>query len=154
MKRIFLFACVAAGALAGPADAANSYVKGFLQVHHAWTRVTPPGTDVAAGYLEIRNTGKEKDRLIAASTPAAQRVEMHVMTHEGGVMKMREVAGLDVPARKSLAFRPGGPHLMIVGPRKNFLKGQRIPLVLRFERGGDLHVELEVRAAAPAKPHH
>ena len=154
MKRIFLFAGIAAGVLAGPATAANSYIKGFLQVHTAWTRVTPAGSDVAAGYLDIRNTGKLPDRLVAASTPAAERVELHVMSHEAGVMKMREVAGLDVPAHKTLALHPGGAHLMLVGPRKNFAKGQRIPLVLRFERGGDVHVELEVRANAPAKAHH
>ena len=154
MKRIFLAACITAGLLAGPASAANSYVKGFLQVRSAWTRVTPPGTDVSAGYLEIRNTGKLPDRLVAASTPAAERVEMHVMSHEGGVMKMREVPALDVPARKQLELHPGGPHLMLVAPRRNFVKGQRIPLVLRFERGGDVHVELVVRANAPAKAHH
>lgn len=154
MKPIFLVACIVAGALAGPVLAANSYIRGYLQVSHPWTRATPPGADVAAAYLDIRNTGKEKDRLIAASTPAAERVEMHVMAHEGGVMKMREVQSLDVPARKHLVLRPGGAHLMLVGPRKTFAKGQRIPLVLRFERGGDLHVELEVRAVGATKPHH
>lgn len=145
---------MAAGALAGPASAANTYVKGFLQVRNAWTRATAPGTDVTAGYLEIRNTGKQPDRLIAASTPAAERVELHVTSHEAGVAKMREVPALEVAARKQLALHPGGSHLMIVAPRRNFLKGQRIPLVLRFERGGEMHVELEVRATAPAKPHH
>lgn len=154
MKRIFLFACIAAATLAGPALAAKSYVKGYLQVSQAWTRAMPPGADVAAAYLDIRNTGKEKDRLIAASTPAAERVEMHMMAHEGGVMKMREVQSLDVPARKHLVLRSGGTHLMLVAPRKAFAKGQRIPLVLRFERGGELHVDLEVRAVAPAKSHH
>ena len=154
MKRILLIACIAASALAGPAIAANSYVRGFLQVSHAWIRATPPGAEVAAAYLDVRNTGKEKDRLIGASTPAAERVELHVMSHEGGVMKMREVQGLDVPARKHLVLSPGGAHLMLVGPRKNFAKGQRIPLVLRFERGGDVNVQLEVRTVAPAKPHH
>jgi copper(I)-binding protein len=154
MKRLFLVACIAAGALAGPAAAANSYVKGFLQIRNAWIRATPPGADVTAAYLEIRNTGKERDRLVAASSPAAERVEMHVMAHEGGVMKMREVQSLDVPARKQLVLRPGGPHLMIIGPRNVFAKGQRIPLVLRFERGGDVQVHLEVRAAGATKPHH
>lgn len=154
MVRIFLAVCAAAGALAGPALAANSYVRGYLQVSHPWIRATPPGAEVAAAYLDIRNTGKEKDRLIAASTPAAERVEMHVMAREGGVMKMREVPGLDVPARKHLVLRPGGAHLMLVAPRKAFAKGQRIPLVLRFERGGEVRVELEVRTVGATKPRH
>ena len=154
MNRLFLVACFATGVLAGPAQAATSYIKGFLQVRHPWTRVMPPGAEVAAGYLEIRNSSKESDRLVAAWTPAAERVEMHVMAREGGAMRMRQVESLNVPARKELVLRPNGAHLMIVGPRKIFVKGQRIPLVLRFERGGDVHVELEVRAAGATKPHH
>ena len=71
MNRIFFVACIAIGVFAGPVDAATSYAKGFLRVSHPWTRVTPPGADVAVGYLEIRNSGKDRDRLISASTPAA-----------------------------------------------------------------------------------
>jgi len=154
MKRLFLVACFATGLLTGPAQAATSYIKGFLQVRHPWTRVMPAGADVAAGYLEIRNSSKESDRLIAAWTPSAERVEMHVMAREGGAMRMRKVESLNVPAHKELVLRPNGAHLMIVGPRKTFVKGQRIPLVLRFERGGEVHVDLEVRAAGTTKPRH
>ena len=154
MKRLILVACFAIGVLTGPAQAASSYIKGFLQVRHPWTRVIPAGANVSAVYLEIRNSGKESDRLIAASTPAAERVEMHVMAREGGAMRMRQVESLNVPARKQLVLRPNGAHLMIVGPTRTFVKGHRIPLVLRFERGGDVHVEVEVRAAGATKLHH
>ena len=152
--RIFLAACVAAGVLAEPAAAANAYIKGYIQVRHAWARATPPGAEVAAGYLEIRNTGKEADRVIGASTPAAARVELHTTAREGGVMKMREVTGFEVPAHKRLELRPSGSHLMLVGLRRPLVKGQRIPLTLHFERGGDLHVELEIHAAVSSKPRH
>ena len=152
--RFFLAVCVAAGMLAEPAAAAKAYIKGTIQVRHATARATPPGAEVAAGYLEVRNTGKEADRLIGASTPAAARVELHATTREGGVMKMREVTAFEVPAKKRLELRSGGSHLMLVGLRKALVKGQRIPVTLRFERGGDLHVELEIHAAGSSKPHH
>ncbi len=154
LNRILLTVFFAAAVLAGAPAAAHGYNKGYLQVRHPWTRATPPGAEVAGGYLEIRNSGKETDRMIGASTPVAARVELHVMTREQGIMKMREAASFEVPARKRLILRPDGTHLMLVGLRKPLAKGQRIPLTLRFERGGDVHIELEVQAAGSSKPHH
>jgi len=154
VSKVFLAVCAVAGLLASSPAAPHGYNKGHLQVRHPWTRATPPGAEVAAGYLEIRNSSREPDRLIGASTPVGERVELHVMAHEKAIMKMREVKRFEVPARKRLFLRPGGSHLMIVGLRKPFVKGQRIPLTLRFERGGDVHVELEVQAGGSTKPHH
>lgn len=133
---------------------AHNFQKGELSVRHPWTRATPPGASVAAGYLEIRNSGKEPDRVIGASTPAAERVELHILVREGDLVRMREVKDFDVPARQRLILRPGGSHLMIVGLKRPFVKGERIPLTLRFEKGGELQVELEVQALDSRKAHH
>lgn len=154
MNRVLIAGFVAAGVLAGTPAAAHDYGEGDLQARHPWTRATPPGARVAAGYLEIRNSGKEADRVVGASTPAAERVELHVLTREGDIMKMREVKGFEVPARQRLTLRPGGSHLMIVGLRKPFTKGERIPLTLRFERAGELRIELEVQPGDSKKAHH
>ena len=154
MSRIAISACIAAGVLAVAPAAAQGYGTGDLHVHHPWARATAPGAKVAAGYLEIRNSGKEPDRVIGASTPAAERVELHVQVREGDILKMREVKSFEVPARQRLTLRPGGSHLMLVGPRKPFVGGDRIPLTLRFERAGELQIELEVQAGDSGKPHH
>ena len=154
MKKLVCVACAAAVLLAGPAAAARIYNKGLIQLRNPWTRATPPGAEVAAGYVEIRNSGKEADRLVAASSPAAARVELHVMSRDGGVMKMRESAGFEMPPRKHLTLKPSGPHLMLVGLKQPLLKGQHIPLTLRFERAGEVRVELEVQSSGAAKPHH
>ena len=154
MHQVFTAACIAIAALASPMAAAHGYIKGTIEVRHPWTRATPPGAEVAAGYLEIRNTGKEPDRVIGASTPVAARVEFHTTTREQDVMKMREVTSVEAPARKRQVLRPDGTHLMIVGLRKPLVKGQRIPLILHFERAGDVHVELEVQVGGSMKPHH
>ncbi len=146
--------CAAGGALACLPAAAHGYDKGDIQVRHPWARATPPGAKVGAGYLEIRNTGKEPDRLIGAESPAAERVELHVQVREGDIVKMRDVTGLVAPARQRLALRPGGSHLMIVGLAKPLVKGDRLPLTLRFERAGELQIELEVQAADSRKGHH
>jgi copper(I)-binding protein len=147
-------AFVTLGGLANLPAWAHGYGKGELQVRHPWVRATPPGAKIAAAYLEIRNSGGQPDRVIGASTPAADRVEFHVMTTEGGVMKMREKPDFEVPARQRLVLQPGGSHLMIVGPRKPFTKGDRIPLTLRFERAGELAIELEVQPQDSRRPHH
>lgn len=69
-------------------------------------------------------------------------------------MKMREAPGFEMPPRKLFSLKPGGPHLMLVGLKQPFLKGQHIPLVLRFERAGEVRIDLEVQSSGAAKPHH
>ena len=154
MSRIIIALCVATGVLAVAPAAAHGFGTGDLHVRHPWARATPPGAKVAAGYLEIRNSGKEPDRVIGASTPAAERVELHVQIREGDTLKMREVKSFEVPARQRLTLRPGGSHLMLVGPKKPLVRGDRIPLTLRFERAGELTIELEVQSTDSGKPHH
>ncbi len=123
----------------------HSHEKGDIQVRHPWSRATPPGAKVAAGYMEIRNSGRQPDRLLSASTPLAKRVEMHGTERDGEVMKMREVKALEIPARERYELRPGGAHLMLVDIAQPLKKGERFRLRLRFERAGDLEVELEVQ---------
>jgi copper(I)-binding protein len=154
MNRVLCAVGVAAVLLAEPASAARIYNKGTIQLRDPWIRATPPGAEVAAGYVAIRNTGREADRIVGASSPVAARVELHVTTREGGVSKMREAPRLELPARKQLVLRPGGAHLMLVGLRQPLLKGQHIPLTLRFERAGEAHVELEVQSGGAVKLRH
>jgi copper(I)-binding protein len=154
MSRLAAVVLMAVALLASVPAVAHGYGKGDIQVRHPWARATPPGATIGAGYLEIRNNGKTADRLTGAATPAAERVELHVTTRDGEVMRMRESQRLDVPARQRLALRHGGPHLMLVGLKKPLAKGDRVPLTLRFERAGELTIELEVQAADSRKPHH
>jgi len=122
-----------------------------VQISDAWSRATPPGAKIAAGYLTIRNQGAAADRLIGASSPAAARVEPHVTEKQGEVMRMREVKGYDVPAKGSYELRPGGAHLMLVDIKRPLKEGDKVPLVLRFQKAGEVKVDLEVKAlGAPA----
>jgi copper(I)-binding protein len=122
-----------------------------VQISDAWSRATPPGAKIAAGYLTIRNQGAAADRLIGASSPAAARVEPHVTEKQGEVMRMREVKGYDVPAKGSYELKPGGAHLMLVDIKRPLKEGDKVPLVLRFQKAGEVKVDLEVKAlGAPA----
>jgi copper(I)-binding protein len=145
---------IALGVVSASVAAAHGYGAGDLQVRHPWTRATPPGATVAAGYLEIRNSGRQPDRVVAASTPAAERVEFHVQIRDGDVLKMREVKDFPVPSRQRLTLRPGGSHLMLIGLKQPLVKGGRVPLTLRFEQAGEVRIELEVQSFDSRKPHH
>ncbi|HXQ64664.1 MAG TPA: helical backbone metal receptor [Steroidobacteraceae bacterium] len=137
--------------LVGGAAAAGA--AGMLSIEHPWSRPTPPGVTVGAGYLEIHNRGAE-DVLTGASSPLAERVEFHESRIEGGISRMRPVDSLPVAAGGRLVFAPGQLHLMLLGLKVPLTAGLHVPLVLSFATAGavatELLVEGSVAGASPA----
>lgn len=115
-----------------------------VSVDQPWMRATAPGAKVAGGFMTIQNQGAAPDRLVGATSPVAERVELHVHLHEGGVMKMQQVQGLDVPAKGQFVLKPGGAHLMFVNIKRQINQGEKIPVTLRFEKAGELKVDYVV----------
>lgn len=115
-----------------------------VTVENAWARATPPGAKIAAGYLTIRNAGAA-DKLVGASSPAAEKVETHVTVKDGDISRMREAKGYAVPAKGKLDLTPSGSHLMLVNIKAPLKEGDTVPLVLRFEKAGEVKTELAVR---------
>ena len=132
----------------------QNHEKGEIQVRHPWSRATPPGAKVGVAYMEIRNSGSQPDKLVSISTKVAQRVEMHITERQGEVMKMRQVKAFEIPARESYALRPGSSHLMLVDLAQPLKKGERFTMTLRFERAGEIPIELEVQEAGSKHPRH
>jgi periplasmic copper chaperone A len=133
---------------------AHNHGQGDIEVRHPWSRATPPGTKVAVAYMEIRNLGKQPDRLLLVSTPVAKRVELHITEREGEVMKMRMVTSIAVPERSRTTLRPGGAHLMLIDISRPLEKGERFPMTLRFQRAGEVKIELEVQELGSRHPRH
>ncbi|MDA1116832.1 MAG: copper chaperone PCu(A)C [Proteobacteria bacterium] len=126
-----------------------------MSVEQPWSRATPPGATIGAGFMQLKNAGGTAQRVVGASSPVAGRVEMHVTTREGDVMKMRQVQAFDIPAGGSFELKPGGVHLMLVDLRRPLNKGEKVPLTLKLEKGGELKVDLtveEIGARRPAQP--
>jgi copper(I)-binding protein len=146
----------AAGLLALAASAhAHGYRIADIEIGHPWTRATPPAATVASGYLKLVNDGAAADRLVAASTPAAARVEIHEVAIVDGVARMRAVTdGVEIPAGGTVELAPGGYHLMLIDLRQPIAEGDRIPMTLEFESSGSVDVELAVEAALPASAGH
>lgn len=148
MKTRFFFAAAALVA-AAPASAQ-------VGVDGPWLRETAPGARTGAGYGLLVNGGKAEDRLVGGSTPVADRLEVHSITMEGGVMRMRPVAGgLAVPAGGRVALKPGSYHLMLIGLKQPLRRGALVPVTLDFARAGPLKLSFRVEAIDQARetPH-
>jgi len=115
-----------------------------VKIEDPWARATPPGAKIGAAYMKISSDAG--DRLLGASSSAAARVELHVTEKKGDVLRMREVKAYDIPPRGGFALSPGGAHLMLVDIKAPFKEGAKVPLTLRFEKAGEVKVELQVRA--------
>lgn len=124
---------------------AGDYSVGDLSISKTWTRATPPKAKAGGGFVEIVNTGSDTDRLIAVSSDVAGKTEIHEMAVTDGVMKMRELEnGIEIPAGETVTLKPGGLHIMFMGLKQSFEQGSKVPVVLTFEKAGDVSVELDV----------
>jgi copper(I)-binding protein len=140
------FALLFAAVLLQPA-LAHDITKGDLVISAPWSRATPAGSQVAAGYVAITNKGLSAERLVSFTTDLAGQPEVHEMTNEGGVMKMRPLSkGLVIPAGGTVKLEPGGYHLMLLKLKKPLTAGERFKATLVFEKAGPVEVEFEVRA--------
>lgn len=124
----------------------QTFTAGDLTVTGAFTRATLEGAKVAAGYLTVTNAGSTPDHLVAATTEATPDVELHNMSVKDGMMTMAPVdaAGIEVPAGGSVSLAPGGTHIMFMNPHAPFKEGECVAVTLKFEKAGELPVQLNV----------
>jgi copper(I)-binding protein len=134
-----------------------SVEAGDLLIDTPWTRATPGGAKVGAGYMSIVNRGDASDRLVAGKSDISERVEIHTMTMEGGVMRMRQLKDGLVLAPKSITeLKPGGYHVMFIGLKRAIAKDDKVAVQLTFEKAGSVDLTLTAAAigamSAPGKP--
>jgi copper(I)-binding protein len=129
--------------IAQPAMAAE-YKVGPLLIGDPWSRATPKGTQTAIGYMIIKNNGIVSDRLVGGSIEIADSFQLHAMTMENGIAKMRELNGIEIKPGEVIEFKPGGSHLMFVNLKHPLSKGERINGTLVFERAGIVQIQYSV----------
>jgi copper(I)-binding protein len=132
--------------LAPPARAHHDTTVGAITIGHPWARAAGANANGAA-FMTLRNAGQQPDRLLSATTPIARTVELHTHIRDGEVMRMRPVADIPLPAGQTVHLRPGGLHVMLIGLTEPLRQGATVPLTLRFERAGEVTVQLEIQAA-------
>lgn len=126
---------------------ARDYKLGTIEIVDPWSRATPTGATVAAGYMKITNTGTTPDRLIGGSSDVAPTFEVHEMTMEKDVAKMRPVkGGLEIKPGDTVELKPGSFHIMFVGLKKPLAAGDHVKATLTFEKAGKVDIEYDVRA--------
>lgn len=150
MKTVLKSALVAV-LLSGAAATARA---GDISLDHPWSRATPAGAPVGAGYVTLKNSGAAADKLVSATADIARKVEVHEMAMDNGVMKMRPVNGLEIPAGQSVELKPGGYHIMFMGLKQQLKAGDTVRGVLTFEKAGAVPVEFKVETMGAGQPGH
>ncbi len=153
----FFRACsgVAIGLLAACAlsVAGQAYAQDALVIDHPWARATPPAAQVAGGYMTIRNTGDEADRLVSATAEIAGRTAIHEMVVADGVMTMRPLEeGIEIPAGGSVELKPGSFHIMLMDLAHPLVEGKTFEGTLTFENAGDVDVTYAIAPIGSAAP--
>jgi len=137
-------------ALAAAGASALAQPAAPVEVQDAWVRAAVPGQSGTGAFMKL--TAHAGLRLVGVTTPVAAVAEVHEMKMEGDTMRMRAVAGLDLPAHKTVELKPGGYHLMLMDLKQPIAKGSTIPLTLRFEdaKGARSSLKVDVPVGAPA----
>lgn len=133
---------------------AHSYHVGQIMVDHPWAAASLPGTNTGAAYMKITNMGSTPVVLTGATTPAAGHVEIHSMSMDGGVMRMRPVANIPIPPHGTIVFGPAGLHMMLVGLTKPLEAETMVPMTLGFQGGPTAVVELYIESSPMGDMHH
>jgi periplasmic copper chaperone A len=144
-------ALAAIGLLSAPASAADVDV-GSIHISQPWARATPKGAASAAAYMTITNNGSAPDRVTCVSSDASSSCEIHSMTMDGGVMKMRPVeGGLEIKPGQTVTLEPGGFHIMLLGLGHRLEQGNVLKTTLKFEHAGTVEVQSSIEPiGAPA----
>lgn len=117
-----------------------------VEVTEAWARATTSSARSGGAFLTLKATGAA-DRVVSASSPVAEKVELHETIRDGNVMRMREVPQLVVPAGEKVVLQPGAQHIMLIGLKKPLNRGESFPLTITFEKAPAVTITVTVQAA-------
>ena len=139
-------AVTAAAILSQAASAQSAATPSPVTVANAWAKTTVPGGKVSAAYMDIKSSAPVK--LLKAETPIAGNVEIHNMSMNDGVMEMKAVEAIDVPANKTVSLKPGGYHVMLMMLAASINQGDSVPIKLTFEGADKKLFTVDVKAKA------
>lgn len=142
MKPVLLIAPIVLLAACSP----KAEVDPAVTASDAWCRPAVAGARAVGCYVTLQSAGE--DRLVGAQSPAGARLEIHTMSMDDGVMRMRQLEdGLPLPAGETVALKPGAEHLMLIGPTAALDEGGEISLTLNFEKAPPAAVAAQIRSA-------
>lgn len=116
-----------------------------LAVHNAWVRWQPPSRPNSSAFMTIENKSKRDISVISVSSKVIEHIELHAMERENGIMKMRQINRIVIPANSGVELKPGGLHLMLFGIQKPLEAGEKLPMTLNFPDGSMIEFEAVVK---------
>jgi periplasmic copper chaperone A len=132
---------------------AADYDVGPMHIAQPWARATPKGAKSGAGYMTITNNGSTPDRLSCVSSDASAKCQVHSMTMENGVMKMRPAeGGLEIKPGETVMLKPSSAHLMFLDLKHPLEQGNTVAATLQFEKAGTAQVEFPIAAIGASAP--
>lgn len=141
--RRILSSTVAAGLLLAASSLAGAQTT--VTVHDAWVREPMGGRNMTGAFAIVENSGATPRTVVAASSDVSDKVELHEMKNENGMMRMSPVKQFDIPARGKLELKPGSFHVMLFDMKKKLADGDRIKLTLTLDDGSKVETEAQVR---------
>jgi copper(I)-binding protein len=148
MKKALSALFIASLLIASSTYASNETKVGPLKIENPQARSTVPAQKMSGGFMKIENVGAA-DKLISASSSVSKSMELHTMSMDNNVMRMREVKSIDLPAKSKVELKPGGLHLMFIDLNKQLKAGDIIPVKLKFEKAGEVEVKFQVMGNKP-----
>ena len=139
MKQLSLLAAgllFSAGVLAGAAD--------NVSVQDPYVRLAPPNAPATGAFMVIKNNGDKDVKVVKADNPVSKVTELHTHLNDGGVMRMRPVAAIDVKAKGEAVLQPGGLHVMMINLLTPLKEGDSVPITLTFDDGSSKKVDAKV----------
>ena len=131
---------------------AHSFKLGDINIGHPYARATAAGQASGGGYLKLENKGAD-DKLLSATADVAASIELHSMSMEGDVMRMRQVDSIALPKGKTVELKPGSLHIMLVGLKAPLKDGDKFAMKLKFEKAGEVTVTMNVEAGGGEMKH-
>ena len=149
MKRLSILAVTAGCLMSFQAMAAT--IAEMVEVSNPYVRMVPPNAPATAAFMELKNTSGKDHALVSAKAYINKTTELHNHIHDNGVMRMRQVQKIDLPAGQSTALKPGGFHIMLIGLDAPVEKDQKIKIDLTFDDGSTKTIEAKGRPLMPMK---
>jgi copper(I)-binding protein len=132
---------------------ASDYDVGSIHITQPWARATPKAASTGAAYLTVTNGGTAPDRLTCIASDVSATCQIHSMSMDNGVMKMRPVeGGLEIPPGETITLKPSGLHLMLVDLKHALEPGKTVEATLRFEKAGTVKIEFPIAAIGASAP--
>jgi periplasmic copper chaperone A len=152
-RKLAVAAALSIGQLFGVQARAADYDVGAIHIAQPWARATPKGARSGAGYLTVTNNGTMPDRLNCVSDDASAKCQIHSMTMEDGVMKMRPVeGGLEIKPGETVTLKPSGLHVMFLELKHPLEPGKTVEATLQLEKAGTVKVEFPIAAIGASAP--